>query len=145
MLVKLTLTNADGAVLSENVYWQSRTPADQRRLDSLQPQSIGMTALGRESGGEMRVTVRLKNPGRVPVLNAKVTLLDEAGGRVLPVYYSDNYIALLAGETRELEIRCPAGGSRCARLALRGWNVKALEIAIATAKSEPERRTITVP
>jgi beta-galactosidase/beta-glucuronidase len=135
VLVKLTLTDADGALLSENVYWQGRTPADQRRLNELRPQSVEMTAHGRESGPEIAVTVRLKNPGRVPILNAKVTLLDETGKRVLPVYYTDNYIALLAGEERELEIRCPAGGVRCARVGLRGWNVRPLEIAIGTAAS----------
>jgi len=35
--------------------------------------------------------------------------LDETGEPVLPVYYSDNYIALLAEEAREIEIQCPAG------------------------------------
>jgi hypothetical protein len=92
-----------------------------------------MAAAGRELGGEMLVTVLLKNPGGVPILNAKLTLLDETGERVLPVYYSDNYIALLAGEAREIEIQCPAGRPRCARVALRGWNVKPLEIAIAAS------------
>jgi hypothetical protein len=135
VLVKLTLTDAGGTLLSENIYWQGRTPADQRRLNELKSQPVEMTAHGRESGTEMRVTVLLKNPGSVPILNAKVTLLDETGGRVLPAYYSDNYIPLLAGEARELEIQCPAGRSRCARVALRGWNVKPLEIAIGTVAS----------
>ncbi len=135
VLLKLTLTDAGGVLLSENTYWQGRTPADQRRLNELRPQSVEMSAHGRVAAGEMVATVRLKNPGSVPILNAKVTLLDETGKRVLPVYYSDNYIALLAGEERELEIQCPAGGARCARVALRGWNVKPLEIAIGTAAS----------
>jgi hypothetical protein len=137
VLVMLTLTDFNGALLSENAYWQGRTPADQRRLNALKPQSVEMTARGRESGTDVRVTVRLKNIGAAPILNAKVTLLDETGKRVLPVYYSDNYIVLLAGEARELEIRCPAGRSRCARVALRGWNVKPREIAIATASAHP--------
>ncbi len=51
---------------------------------------------------------RIRTAG-VPILNAKVTLLDETGEPVLPVYYSDNYIALLAEEAREIEIQCPAG------------------------------------
>ena len=135
VLVKLTLTDAIGALVSENTYWQGRTPADQRRLNELKSQSVEMTAHGRESGLGVQVTVLLKNSGSAPILNAKVTLLDEAGVRVLPAYYSDNYIALLAGETRELEIQCPAGRSHCARVALRGWNVKPMEIAIATASN----------
>jgi Exo-beta-D-glucosaminidase Ig-fold domain/Concanavalin A-like lectin/glucanases superfamily/Glycosyl hydrolases family 2, sugar binding domain/Glycosyl hydrolases family 2 len=135
VLVKLTLMDGGGILLSENTYWQGRTPADQRRLNQLKPQSVEMTAHGRESDLGAQVSVLLKNPGSVPILNAKITLLDETGARVLPAYYSDNYIALLAGEERELEIQCPAGRSRCARVALRGWNVKPLEIAIGTAAS----------
>ena len=135
VLVMLTLTDFNGTLLSENAYWQGRTPADQRRLNALKPQSVEMTAQSRESGTDVRVTVRLKNIGAAPILNAKVTLLDETGRRVLPVYYSDNYIVLLAGEARELEIQCPAGRLRCARVALRGWNVKPKEIAIATASA----------
>jgi hypothetical protein len=87
----------------------------------------------------VQVIVLLKNPGSIPILNAKVTLLDATGKRVLPAYYSDNYLALLAGEERELEIQCPAGGARCARVALRGWNVKPQEIAIGTAASATRR------
>jgi hypothetical protein len=135
VLVKLTLTDANGTLLSENIYWQGRAPADQRRLNELKPQPVEMTAHGRKSGTEMRVTVLLKNSGSDPILNAKVTLLDETGKRVLPAYYSDNYIALLAGEARELEIECPAGRSRCARVALRGWNVRAQEVIIASSSN----------
>jgi hypothetical protein len=135
VLVKLALSDAGGALLSENTYWQGRTPADQRRLNQLKPQPVEMTARGRESDLGVQVSVLLKNPGSVPILNAKITLLDETGARVLPAYYSDNYLALLAGEERELEIQCPAGGARCARVALRGWNVKPLEIAIGTVAS----------
>jgi hypothetical protein len=133
VLVKLSLTDAAGASLSENLYWQSRTDAEQRRLLELRPQSVVMTAHARESDAGTRLLVRLKNPGSVPILNLKVTVLDAGGARVLPVYYSDNYLGLLPGEEREVEIHCPAGGARCARAALRGWNVIPQEAAIAPA------------
>ena len=32
--------------------------------------------------------------------------------RVLPAYYSDNYVALLPGESQDDPARCPAAGSR---------------------------------
>jgi hypothetical protein len=56
----------------------------------------------------------------------KITMLDEHGARVLPVYYDDNYVALLPGESRRLEVLCPAGPARCAQVALRGWNAEPL-------------------
>ena len=35
-------------------------------------------------------------------------MLDADGNRVLPVYYDDNYVALLPGEARRIEVLCPA-------------------------------------
>jgi hypothetical protein len=135
VLVKLTLTDSEGALLSDNVYWQARTPADQQRLNGLKAQAVDMSARSREAGADLWVAVRVANSGNAPILNAKITMLDAAGARVLPVYYSDNYVTLLPGESRELEVRCPAGTSPCSRVAVRGWNVIPREVAIAPASA----------
>jgi Exo-beta-D-glucosaminidase Ig-fold domain len=63
----------------------------------------------------------------------KITMLDASGARVLPVYYDDNYVALLPGESRRIEVLCPAGSAPCARVALRGWNAEPREIAVQAA------------
>jgi hypothetical protein len=76
------------------------------------------------------VDVLLTNQGRAPVLEAKITMLDEKGVRVLPVYYDDNYVSLLPGESRRIEVLCPSGPARCAKLALRGWNANPREITV---------------
>jgi hypothetical protein len=36
-------------------------------------------------------------------------------------------------ESRRIEVLCPAGAGRCARVALRGWNAQAQEIAVEPA------------
>jgi len=135
-LLKLSLTDSQGTLLSDNVYWQSQTRADLQRLNELKAQTVEMTARGREAGADTLVTVRLINSGNAPLLNAKITMLDEAGRRVLPVYYSDNYITLLPGEARELDIRCPPGTSPCSRVALRGWNIVQRDVAIAPSHAQ---------
>ncbi len=126
VLVKLTLSDSSGATLSDNLYWQGRDAASLRRLGELQPQPIGMAAHARTDGADTRVEVVLLNRGRAPALGVKITMLDEHGARVLPVYYDDNYVALLPGESRRLEVLCPAGPARCAQVALRGWNAEPL-------------------
>jgi Exo-beta-D-glucosaminidase Ig-fold domain len=93
-------------------------------LNSLPAQAVVIRAQARDHGEAGRIEVTLENRGSVPVLNAKVTMLDQKGGRVLPAYYSDNYLALMPGETRSIEVRCPSAGARCERAALRGWNVE---------------------
>jgi hypothetical protein len=130
VLVKLTLTDLKGRVLSDNVYWQGGSEADQRRLTALTAQPVVMHVEQHRAAEGSLVSVRLTNSGRAPVLNAKITALDDAGKRVLPVYYSDNYVALLPGETRQVDIRCPAKSGRCGRVALRGWNVVPAEVTV---------------
>jgi len=132
-IVKLTLTDSRGTTLSDNVYWQGRDAASQRRLLDLPAQAVAVTARARKVGAETHVDVLLTNQGRAPALAAKITMLDERGARVLPVYYDDNYIALLPGESRRIEVLCPAGAARCARVALRGWNVAGRDIAVEAA------------
>lgn len=133
VIVKLTLTDSRGTTLSDNVYWQGRDAASQRRLLDLPPQAVAVTAYAHKLGEETHVDVLLTNRGRAPALAAKITMLDEQGARVLPVYYADNYIALLPGESRHIDVLCPAGAARCARVTLRGWNVEGHEIAVETA------------
>jgi len=131
VLVKLTLTDSSGA-LSDNVYWQGRDEASQQRLNYLAAQTV--TARMIAVAGE-QIDVMLENHGREPVLNAKLTMLDDRGIRVLPVYYSDNFVTLMPGEARHIEILCP--GARCSRAALRGWNVEPREFIVRPTRSVP--------
>ena len=130
VLVKLTLTDSGGTILSDNLYWQSRDAAGQRRLDDLRPQPIAVSARARKDGEDTRIDVVLTNQGRAAALAAKITMLDGQGARVLPVYYDDNYVALLPGESRRIEVLCPVTSGQCARVALRGWNAEARETAV---------------
>ena len=130
VLVKLTLVDSTGATRSQNLYWQGTDAASQRRLVDLVPQPIDVAAHARPIDREMGVDVILANKGSEPALGIKITLLDQNSQRVLPIYYDDNYIALLPGETRRIHVVCPVESGRCARVALRGWNAEPREIVI---------------
>ena len=153
VLVKLSLTDSSGAVLSDNVYWQGRDAAAQQRLNDLRAQPVLMSAevvpgasatraahgaaasaaADADADEVTRIDVVLRNKGRAPALTAKITMLDAQRARVLPVYYDDNYVTLLAGEVRHILVQCPKAGPRCARVALRGWNVTQREIAVRSS------------
>ena len=84
-----------------------------------------MTARAHRDGADLRVDVLLRNLGTAPALAAKITMLDAQGERVLPVYYEDNYVSLLPGESRTISVEAAAkdlGGEQPA-LVLDGWNV----------------------
>ncbi len=130
VLVELTLTDSTGNVVSNNIYWESRTNADLTRLGNLPNQTLVLSATSHRSAAGSFVAVKMTNRGVTPALLAKLTLLDSAGNRVLPAYYDDNYVSLLPGESRTIQATCPAGSSPCTRVALRGWNVAPASVEI---------------
>jgi hypothetical protein len=125
LLVKLELRNSSGEMLSDNFYWLGAESASYRRLNRLPAASVSMSAKSTRNGENIRVQVELRNTGAVASLMDKLTLLNAAdGSRILPAYYSDNYVSLLPGESREIEVEYPVKSANGgARLALRGWNI----------------------
>ena len=124
MLVSLKLTDEAGALVSENFYWRGRDTAAYRALNAMAAQPLTLSASAPvEDGADRRITVTLANTGTTPALAAKLTLVDDQGVRILPAFYSDNYVAVLPGETRTVEVRYPATVSVTPRFTLRGWNV----------------------
>jgi hypothetical protein len=124
-LVELTLKDADGREVDRNFYWRGKDQASYRALNGLAETPLAMTvAPAVHDGGDMLIRVTLANRGAVPALEAKLTLVDKAGKRILPAFYDDNYISLLPGESRSIAIRyvakTPADGPQ---VELRGWNV----------------------
>jgi hypothetical protein len=126
LLVRLSLIDARGASVSDNFYWRGRDEAAYRALNDLAPVTLAATVDAGSREGEDRVLrVTLGNDTEVPALNAKLTLVDGQGRRILPAYYDDNYVSLLPGERREITIRYPAVVTGEPKVTLRGWNVPA--------------------
>lgn len=129
VLVKLTLSDAAGKEVSRNVYWQGKDAAAYRALSAMQPQPL--TASAHHADGT--VVVDIANKGTAPLIETKLTLVDAKGERVLPAFYSDNYISLMPGETRSVTIRImdgvkPAGIP--AAVQVRGWNVAQASVPV---------------
>jgi hypothetical protein len=131
VLVELVLGDAHGARLSRSVYWQGQSEESHRLLNSLpsQPVSVSMRASGAEDSTTLKVSIA--NSNKTPVLAIKLTAVDAQGQRVLPVYYSENYVSLLPGETQQITIQCPiTAGRRCEAVQVRGWNVQPMTVRL---------------
>ncbi len=124
VLVALLLTDAAGNRLSENIYWQGLDEASHQRLNAMPRQPIAMNVRTSRQGDETVLDVELQNQGSAPALAAKLTIFDNRGARILPAFYSDNYVSLLPREPRRIEIRYRARADAPAQLKLRGWNVE---------------------
>lgn len=133
VLVKLQLHNSAGQELSSNLYWLGADSRSYRELTRLAPADVSATATSVRGGGMMQLHVHLQNTGADVSLENKLTLLNAAdGARILPAYYSDNYVSLLPGESRDLTIEYPVADSKQQpEVTLRGWNLPQRTVAIA--------------
>jgi hypothetical protein len=122
--VKLDLKDAAGKLLSTNFYWRglATQPDKLEELNSLK--AVNLEAKATRSGSVISVT--LHNPGQQIALMAHLQLRHgSAGERVLPVFYSDNYLSLAPDESRTVTIEFDEADLKgeAPQLVVDGWNV----------------------
>ena len=124
VVIAVDAVAADGAALSHNVYWIARDAAESRLMNAMATQPVLLDAtFAADQGSDRHIRVNVTNNGSAPALNVKLTLLGEKDVRVLPAYYSDNYLQLMPHETREVDIAFPKN-ARVSQVSVRGWNVR---------------------
>jgi Glycosyl hydrolase 2 galactose-binding domain-like/Exo-beta-D-glucosaminidase Ig-fold domain/Glycosyl hydrolases family 2/Glycosyl hydrolases family 2, TIM barrel domain len=98
--IKLDLTNADGKLLSTNFYWQHVAQDQFDGLMDLPVVKLDAAATARTEGDNTFLRVTLSNhTGHVALMSHLQLHQKQSGRRVLPVFYSDNYISLVPGES----------------------------------------------
>jgi hypothetical protein len=130
ILVELQVTDAPGVPVSDNFYWWAADEASLRELNTLPQATLAASANTAAANGERSVNVKIKNTGTVAALMVKLTLEDASTGqRILPAYYSGNYLSLFPGEDRTATVTFPAGDAKPA-IGLRGWNLASQTLAV---------------
>ncbi|UWZ81731.1 glycosyl hydrolase 2 galactose-binding domain-containing protein [Occallatibacter riparius] len=130
VLVKFDVMDENGKPVSDNFYWWAKQESTLQELSKLGDAKLTTKASADSVGGERRVTVKIKNDGAVPAILIKLTLTNAVNGeRILPAYYSENYVSILPGEERSVEVEFPQGSEKPA-LGIRGWNVASGNIAV---------------
>jgi hypothetical protein len=126
--VKLELRDADEKLLSENFYWRAQPEHqdDLKALGGLPIVTLDARVDRREVEGKSFFDVTLHNPGTQIALMTHVQLRRKGSDeRVLPVYYSDNYISLVPNESRTITIEAATADLKgeAAHVLVDGWNV----------------------
>ncbi|GAA4587916.1 hypothetical protein GCM10023194_38220 [Planotetraspora phitsanulokensis] len=126
-LLRLTLEDGRGRVLSENVYWRYREAAHMTALNDVPQVRVSAGAEWAATTGARRaLTATVTNHGPAVAAMVRLSLLDDlTGERVLPTLYGENYLWLLPGESRAVTLSWPAASLPSDRPALRveGYNV----------------------
>jgi hypothetical protein len=119
-LLRLTLEDGAGRILSRNTYWRYRTPDAMKALNSTKQVTLSASVGGvTGSAGREELTATVRNRGAAVAAMVRLSLLDGGtGARVLPTIYGDNYLWLLPGESRTITLSWPAGALPSKRPAL---------------------------
>jgi mannosylglycoprotein endo-beta-mannosidase len=92
-------------LLSTNLYWQHVAQDQFDGLMHLPTVVLGVQAAARIDGDKTVVTVDLRNATEHVALLTHLQLHQKKSGRrVLPVFYSDNYLSLVPGESCTVSI-----------------------------------------
>lgn len=99
VFVQLQVSSSAGAPISDNFYWWSKDEAPLRELGNLSKATLSTTATvsapDSATDNERKALVRIKNSEPASALLVKLTLKDAStGDRILPAYYSENYVSL---------------------------------------------------
>jgi exo-1,4-beta-D-glucosaminidase len=138
--LRLTLTKPGSAApLSTNFYWLSTRPdvldwkgtqwyytpttahADLTALSRLSPTQLVVTA--RPAAGDGTTIVSVRNAGNALAFQVHLKLTDATSGEeLLPVFWEDNYFALMPGEEREIRVSVSRSSAALA-VEVDAWNV----------------------
>ncbi|MEO6909555.1 MAG: glycoside hydrolase family 2, partial [Edaphobacter sp.] len=126
--IKLDLHDASGKLLSDNFYWRA-LPAHQddlTALNKLPTITLDAKVKRHDADGKCLLWVTLHNPGAQVALMAHLQLRRRhSGERVLPVYYSSNYLSLVPNETKTISIEASEADLKgdTPLVVVDGWNI----------------------
>jgi exo-1,4-beta-D-glucosaminidase len=151
LFVDLTLANASGNLVSRNFYWvpttlttfdwqktdYTHTPAarheDLAALTSLPPSKITSRAEIETTPRGRQLRLHLNNSSVELAFQINAALRTPSGGLIAPVFWSDNWIELLPGESRNLTALLPDTAPADPIVQISGWNIAPQIITPTTA------------
>ncbi len=113
-------------IVSENFYWDGNTYEKYDALNTLPQTALDLSGSARLDGDETVIAATLRNGTHTVAFMPRLELLCTGSGkRVLPTFYSDNYLSLMPGESRIITARCKTADLAGAKpkLNLDGYNV----------------------
>ena len=150
--LKLTHHDSSGKLVGSNFYWFSSKPetithgtvnlldgfaktyADFRGLSELPKTTIKASSQTARERGDVVTHITLRNEGASLAFFVRLNLSSCGGSKeILPIVWSDNYISLLPGETREVTASYRAAQPEPVRVALYGWNVSQMQAGCASS------------
>ncbi|MDE3185162.1 MAG: glycosyl hydrolase [Bacteroidota bacterium] len=125
----LQLLNENKKMLCDNLYWLPDSTGNYSGLQQMKKAEVKITASEIKNG---KIEVTIQNPENNPIaFFNRISVVDsKTRQRILPVFYSDNYISVLPGEQKKVTIDYTPSANEKAEVEVYGWNVKKQYIEI---------------
>lgn len=120
----LQLLDAQKNIVSDNLYWLPNAEGEYAGLKSMPDAQVKITSKHIAAG---KVEVTLTNPKNAPVafFNRLSIINNDTHKRILPVFYSDNYVSVLPGTEKKVTLNFQSTEAISNLLvSVTGWNLK---------------------
>jgi hypothetical protein len=125
VFLSLRLLDLKQHILSDNLYWLPDQHGEYSGLKKMSPAQVEIVTKQISAG---KIEVTLSNPSHTPVaFFNRLSLIDaQTHDRLLPVFYSNNYVSVLPGEHKSILIDYDPVKFKNLPIALTvsGWNLK---------------------
>ena len=111
--LRLRLLRGD-TELADNFYVLNPSdPGNLQALNQLPAEKVDLRTEWTREGDHWLGTAMLENRSRTPALMLRLNLVGAHDGeQILPVFYEDNWISLLPGESKRIRVRCAVADTR---------------------------------
>ncbi len=125
----LRLLNTNKQIISDNLYWMADANGNYSGLQNMEKTELAIEAVRTDTG---QIKVIMSNPaGRPVAFFNRISLVDTlTKKRILPSFYSDNYISVLPGEIRTVTINYHPRGNAPLMVETEGWNTDIKDVLI---------------
>ncbi|HEY8397904.1 MAG TPA: glycosyl hydrolase, partial [Flavihumibacter sp.] len=118
--LSLRILNLDKEIVSDNLYWLPDSTGNYSCLQNMKQVKPDVSAK-LVSKGKVEVKITAPAGGPIAFFN-RLSLVDPVSRkRILPVFYDDNYISVLPGESKTVTMEF--AGDQKPMLELEGWNL----------------------
>ncbi len=120
VFVLLRLHEKDKSLVSENLYWLPGTDGRYTALQQMPKAKLTVTT-SRKSGNKFSIVLQNRAGSPLAFFN-RIAIIDKSTGkRVLPAFFSDNYVSVLPGEQKTIEAEITSA-TGALQLEYYGWN-----------------------
>jgi hypothetical protein len=124
--LRLTLKKGR-STLSENFYWRGLEKDSLKTIRNIPSVKLETHTQSAFHGDRVVMTTTVSNNSRQPALMVKLKVVGEKSReRILPVFFSDNYISIMPGERRRVTMEVQKSDLRgeSPRVVVEGYNIK---------------------